>query len=101
MANKLRRPAEIARELGVSRSTIYRWFWEGRLSGVKMGGGTVRIHQDSVETFLLKAQELGSYGEGGGDHPFVRQKSTPKEDAPLPTLVRKALDIKRKGESKG
>jgi iron complex outermembrane receptor protein len=44
----LLRPALVAQMLGVSRSTVYRWFWEGLLKGVKIGSGTVRIYQSSV-----------------------------------------------------
>lgn len=52
MAQTLLRPREVARQLAVSRSTVYRWFWEGRLKGVKMNGGTVRILADSVKEKL-------------------------------------------------
>ena len=38
--------------LGVSRSTIYRWFWEGTLKGVKITGGTVRILEASINEKL-------------------------------------------------
>ena len=40
--------------LGVSRSTVYRWFWEGSLQGVKMATGTLRIFESSInEKFRL------------------------------------------------
>ena len=29
-------------------STVYRWFWEGKLKGVKITGGTVRILESAV-----------------------------------------------------
>jgi excisionase family DNA binding protein len=45
---RLLRPREVARQLAVSRSTVYRWFWEGRLKGVKLNGGTVRILESAV-----------------------------------------------------
>lgn len=48
----LLRPRMAAEMLGVSRSTIYRWFWEGTLKGVKITGGTVRILEDSVREKL-------------------------------------------------
>jgi excisionase family DNA binding protein len=51
---QLLRPREVARQLAVSRSTIYRWFWEGKLKGVKLGGGTVRILKSSVQEKLAK-----------------------------------------------
>ncbi len=49
---RLLRPREVARLLAVSRSTVYRWFWEGRLRGVKLHGGTVRILNSSVQEQL-------------------------------------------------
>ena len=45
---RLLRPREAARQLAVSRSTVYRWFWEGKLRGVKLTGGTVRILESAV-----------------------------------------------------
>jgi len=45
---RLLRPREVARQLAVSRSTVYRWFWEGKLRGVKLTGGTVRILESAV-----------------------------------------------------
>jgi excisionase family DNA binding protein len=45
---RLLRPREVARRLAVSRSTVYRWFWEGKLKGVKIAGGTVRILESAV-----------------------------------------------------
>ncbi len=45
---RLLRPREVARQLAVSRSTVYRWFWEGKLQGVKLSGGTVRILESAV-----------------------------------------------------
>jgi excisionase family DNA binding protein len=48
----LLRPSEVARRLAVSRATVYRWFWEEKLSGVKLGEGhndPVRIYESSVK----------------------------------------------------
>ncbi len=45
---RLIRPREVANRLAVSRSTVYRWFWEGKLRGVKITGGTVRILESAV-----------------------------------------------------
>jgi len=50
--DRLLKPREVARLLAVSRSTVYRWFWEGRLKGLKMGGGTVRILESAVQEKL-------------------------------------------------
>lgn len=54
--NRLLRPREVARQLAVSRSTVYRWFWEGRLQGVKLSGGTVRILESSVQEKLNEGE---------------------------------------------
>ncbi len=52
---RLLRPREVARQLAVSRSTVYRWFWEGILRGVKLNGGTVRILESAVREKLAEA----------------------------------------------
>jgi excisionase family DNA binding protein len=52
---RLLRPREVALRLAVSRSTVYRWFWEGRLRGVKLNSGTVRILESSVTEKLAEA----------------------------------------------
>ena len=46
------RPSEVARQLGVSRSTIYRWFWEGKLKGIKLSDKNIRILSNSVEQLV-------------------------------------------------
>ena len=48
----LLRPSAVARRLSVSRSSVYRWFWEGKLKGVKLHSGTVRILASSVQELL-------------------------------------------------
>lgn len=53
--NRLIKPRLAAILLAVSRSTVYRWFWEGKLRGVKFGGGTVRILESSVREMLNAA----------------------------------------------
>jgi len=49
------RPREVARLLGVSRSTVYRWYWENRLRGVRLDTGTIRILESAVREKLVKA----------------------------------------------
>ncbi len=46
------RPSEVAQLLGVSRSTVYRWFWEGKLKGIKFGEKNIRIAVDSLEKII-------------------------------------------------
>lgn len=52
---RLIRPSEVARQLAVSRSTVYRWYWEGVLKGVKLNGGTIRILESAVQEKLAQA----------------------------------------------
>lgn len=52
---KLLRPREVANRLGISRSSVYRWFWEGKLQGIKLLGGPVRILESSVDLQLSEA----------------------------------------------
>jgi excisionase family DNA binding protein len=40
---------EAAQLLKVSKSTIYRWFEEGRLGATKIGRGSVRVFRASDE----------------------------------------------------
>jgi putative resolvase len=51
---RLIKPREVANRLAVSRSTVYRWFWEGKLRGVKITGGTVRILESAVRERLAE-----------------------------------------------
>ncbi len=51
---RLLRPREVARQLAISRSTVYRWFWEGKLKGVKINEGTVRILESAVQEKLAQ-----------------------------------------------
>jgi excisionase family DNA binding protein len=54
-SDKLLRPREVANSLAISRSTVYRWFWEGKLKGIKFEGGTVRILESSLNDHLNQA----------------------------------------------
>jgi len=45
----------VARQLAVSQATVYRWFWEGKLAGVKLSGGTVRILESAIQQKLAGA----------------------------------------------
>jgi excisionase family DNA binding protein len=60
---RLIRPREVASRLAVSRSTVYRWFWEGKLRGVKITGGTVRILESAVREI-----NIGTWTGNPGQH---------------------------------
>ena len=57
MPDQFLRPSHVAQLLAVSRSTVYRWFWEGRLKGVKLAEGTVRILQSSLAEALARGDQ--------------------------------------------
>ena len=54
MLNKdyLMQPKEVAKELKCSVSSVYRWFWEGKLKGVQIGRKTIRIFSSSIKEIL-------------------------------------------------
>jgi len=64
---RLLRPREVARLLAVSLSTVYRWYWEGRLRGVRLDSGTIRILESAVREKLPKAGLPGPPEKGAGD----------------------------------
>jgi hypothetical protein len=39
---------------------VYRWFWEGKLRGVKLAGGPVRIFESAVFEQMLDIDCLAS-----------------------------------------
>lgn len=49
MSKELLRPDEAAFMLNVSRWTIYRWVKEGKLEATKIGRGSLRVFNKSVE----------------------------------------------------
>ncbi len=52
---QLLRPVEVARRLSVTRATVYRWYWEGKLQGVKLTDGSLRILESSVLRMMADA----------------------------------------------
>jgi excisionase family DNA binding protein len=62
MEQSLLRVNEAAHILNVSRWTVYRWIWEGRLEGTKLGKGSVRVFRDSV-TSLIQESKISDFAE--------------------------------------
>lgn len=54
----LMRPREVAEELKCSMSSVYRWFWEGKLKGVQIGINTIRIFSSSIKEILNGKEDL-------------------------------------------
>ena len=48
--------AEAAAELEVSRTTVWRWIGEGRLTGYRVGGRTIRIRKEDLRAALKPVQ---------------------------------------------
>ena len=49
---QLLRVGEAAKRLNVSRWTIYRWVEEDRLKATKIGKGSLRIFQESIDELI-------------------------------------------------
>ena len=68
---KLIRVGQAAEMLGMSRSSIYRWFWEGRIDGVQIADGPIRIFESSI----------------------IKIKTSYMDEQPLPSNLQKALTL--------
>lgn len=56
--NEMYKPSVVARLLGVSRSTIYRWFWEDRLQGIKYPVRALRISGVSINRLVNQSDSM-------------------------------------------
>ena len=52
MNARLLRVIEAAEALNVSRWTVYRWVEEGRLDATKIGRGSLRVFEKSVQRLV-------------------------------------------------
>ena len=113
--------AEAAAELRVSRTTIWRWIGEGRLTAYRAGGRTVRIRREDLRAALApvrrtQEEELAimkdrvevrvAEGDIWADYDPARVKAALRKSAgALATIDRSALlkDIRkqRKQDSRG
>ncbi|MBW1991812.1 MAG: helix-turn-helix domain-containing protein [Deltaproteobacteria bacterium] len=61
--DRLIRPSEAARRLGVSRSVVYAWYHQGRIAGVRLKTGgdprrrPLRLSERSVMALLEGAED--------------------------------------------
>ncbi len=62
MGKELLRPDEAAFMLNVSRWTIYRWVKEGKLEATKIGKGSLRVFNKSVE-HLVREMKVNTLQE--------------------------------------
>ena len=49
--DRLLRPSDVAQVFQCSPSSVYRWFYEGKLEGMECLGGTLRLFESSVQIF--------------------------------------------------
>lgn len=54
MEEKLLTPAEVAEILRVKESTVRDWFRKGKIRGIRLPGGDVRIKESTVREILEK-----------------------------------------------
>jgi len=55
---ELLRPDEVAKYLGVTRQSIYRWIASGKLEAHKVAGRIIRIPRESVEKCLRYVNKI-------------------------------------------
>ena len=51
-AERLLTVPDVAEQLHVGRSTVYRWVATGQLASVRLSGRTLRFRQDDIERFI-------------------------------------------------
>ncbi|MGC8910267.1 MAG: helix-turn-helix domain-containing protein, partial [Fervidicoccaceae archaeon] len=56
MSERLLRPKEVCKLLGVSYTTLRRWIKEGRVKAVQTIGGKYRIPESEVRRILSRAE---------------------------------------------
>ncbi len=81
----LLRIQETAKLLKVSKWTIYRWIEEGRLGATKIGRGSLRVFQASVNGLIAEARI---------DHRNA-QNDSPKKAAPVRVKSKKKDRVKK------
>jgi len=56
--------AEVERQLGVSRWTLYEWLKDGRIQGVKLPCGHYRVPASELEKFTRNPNKSGNENDG-------------------------------------
>lgn len=57
MDRTLLRPAQVARRLSVSGSTVRRWILDGHLPSIKTPGGQYRIDPRTLDEWMAKLDQ--------------------------------------------
>jgi len=53
-------PKQVARELAVSKATVYKWIVSGELQAVRIGKRAIRVDRQQLSQFLLERTCTGS-----------------------------------------
>ena len=48
---------EVAKRLGISRVTLWRWVKDGKLSAVKLSQRTVYVRREELERFVRESEK--------------------------------------------
>ena len=62
MANRLMNIDELADYLRLQKQTIYNWLYQGKISGIKVGG-VWRFERREVDAWLKNRRRLPKVGE--------------------------------------
>lgn len=63
--DRLLTPSEVAKRLGVSRATIWRWLKNKLLTFYLLPGGQIRINESDLEDFIEKHRLLSTITDDG------------------------------------
>jgi excisionase family DNA binding protein len=81
---------DVAREYGVTPSTVYRWLSDGDLPSFRLPGGDHRFRREHLEEFEARCRERSSIGQT-----IVSAKGAESGSSTGPSPV--ALDPFRRG----
>ncbi len=58
--DELLSPTHVAKMFDLTPGSIRRWFWEGKLRGIKLGehNGSVRIFKSSVDDLIKNGEQV-------------------------------------------
>lgn len=54
---RLIKPSELAKMLSVNKSTIYRLFNEGKITGITLFGTTIRFREQDIQEIIKKSEK--------------------------------------------
>ena len=60
VSKEILRSSEVARLLGVTRKTVWKWTVEGKIKAIRLPSGEFRYRREDVEEFMKRMREWRS-----------------------------------------